>query len=290
MGVKLIWTNPEPGPSPSGWTEAWIFGCARNGRSPVFTLNLRGRVVQSQRMIGTILNTAAILVGGFIGLTVAREISLRTQHLLKLLLGAFILYAGFTTTWNALNGSFGRVVKQLGIVVLSLLLGNVAGKLLRLQKGVNRLGQYAKERFARAQSDQPSDNRFSEGFVTCTLLFCVGPMAFLGALQDGLTGNFRILAIKSVLDGLSTMAFAKTFGWGVMLSAIPVLAYQGTVTLAATSLQPLLEGKDILDSINATGGLLVAFIALIVFEVKKVPLADYLPSLVFAPLLTLWWR
>src|SRR5687768_15604583 len=142
-------------------------------------------------MIGTILNTATILAGGIIGLTMAREISSKTQQRLKLALGAFILYAGFSTTWNALSGSFGRVLKQLGIVVLSLVLGNLAGKLLRLQKGVNRLGRYAKQRFAQAQAQKPSDNRMSEGFVTCTLLFCVGPMAFLGALQDGLTGNFR---------------------------------------------------------------------------------------------------
>lgn len=239
-------------------------------------------------MIGTILNTAAILIGGTLGLTVAREMSLKTQHWLKLGLGAFIVYAGFSTTWGALNGSFGRILKQVGIVLLSLLLGNAVGKLLRLQKGVNRLGRYAKERFTHAQS--ATDSRVGEGFVTCTLLFCVGPMAFLGALQDGLTGNFRTLAIKSALDGLSSMAFAKTFGWGVLLSALPVLAYQGTITLAATAVQPFLENKDILDSVNAIGGLLVSFIALIVLDVKRVPLADYLPSLIFAPLLTAWWR
>ncbi len=239
-------------------------------------------------MIGTILNTAAIVIGGTFGLTVAREISQKTQQWMKLGLGAFIIYAGFSTMWGALSGSLGRILKLLGIVLLSLVLGNVVGKLLRLQKGLNHLGRYAKERFAQAQHS--SDSRVGEGFITCTVLFCVGPMAFLGALQDGLTGNFRTLAIKSALDGLSSIAFAKTFGWGVLLSALPVLAYQGTVTLAATAVQPFLENKDVLDSINATGGLLVSFIALIVLEVKKVPLADYLPSLIFAPFLAAWWR
>jgi len=239
-------------------------------------------------MIGTILNTAAILLGGTVGLTVARDISPKNQIRLKFVLGAFIIYAGFSTTWSALSGSFGRVLKLLGIVSLALVLGNILGKLLRLQKSVNYLGQYAKERLVK--SSTAGENRISEGFITCTLLFCVGPMAILGALQDGLTGSFRTLAIKSVLDGLSTMAFAKTFGWGVLLSALPVLAYQGTITLAATAIQPLLENKDVLDSINATGGLLVAFIALIVLDVKKVPLADYLPSLIVAPLLAAWWK
>jgi len=239
-------------------------------------------------MLGTILNATAILVGGVAGLTVAREISPRNQVRLQFALAAFITYAGFSTTWSALNGSFGKGLKQIFIVLLSLVLGNIAGKLLRLQKAVNRLGNYAKERFQNGPTGV--DRRMGEGLVTCTLLFCVGPMAFLGALQDGLTGNFRTLAIKSLLDGISTMAFAKTFGWGVMLSALPVLAYQGTITLSARALQPLLEHQDVLDSVNATGGLLVAFIALIVLDVKKVPLADYLPSLLFAPLLTAWWR
>ena len=240
-------------------------------------------------MVGTILNTAAILAGGVIGLTVAKNLSLKTQQRLKFLLGAFIVYAGWSATWNALNGSLGQVAKQITIILLSLLLGNVAGKLLRLQKGLNRLGQYAKERLSQA-SVAAAGSRVSEGFITCTLLFCVGPMAILGAMEDGLTGTFRTLAIKSVLDGLATVAFAKTFGWGVLLSAIPVFAYQGTITLAAQSLQSILQDQALFDSINATGGLLVSFIALTVLEVKKVPLADYLPSLVFAPLLTAWWR
>src|SRR5262245_55144615 len=131
-------------------------------------------------MLGTILNTTAILTGGSIGLMVGRDLSLKTQQRLKVGLGAFIVYAGFSTTWSALGGSFGRILKQVAIVLVALVLGNATGKLLRLQKGMNRLGQYAKERFAQAQGSL--DSRASEGFVTCTLLFCVGPMALLGAL------------------------------------------------------------------------------------------------------------
>jgi len=224
-------------------------------------------------MIGTFLNTAAILVGGAVGLTVARDISPKNQLRLKTILGAFIIYAGLSTTWNSLNGSVGQIGKEVVIVLLALVIGNATGKLLKLQKGVNQLGHYAKERFKQAET--ASGDRFSEGFITCTLLFCVGPMSILGALQDGLTGNFRTLAIKSILDGLSTMAFAKTFGWGVVLAAIPVLAYQGTITLAAHAIQPLLENKAALDSLNATGGLLVSFIAMIVLDLKRVQLADY---------------
>ncbi|MBM3838074.1 MAG: DUF554 domain-containing protein [Verrucomicrobia bacterium] len=239
-------------------------------------------------MIGTILNGAAILVGGVAGLAVAREISAANQSRLKVALGVFVVYAGLSATWSGLNGTFGQIAKQIGIALLSLILGNLLGKLLRIQKSLNSLGQYARERFTKARPTDP--NRLSEGFVTCSLLFCVGPMAILGAVQDGLTGDFKTLAIKSVMDGLATMAFSKTFGWGVILSLIPVVSYQGTLTLAAKAVQPVLRDQALLDSINATGGLLVCCLALIVLDLKKVRVADYLPSLAFAPLLTWFWR
>lgn len=239
-------------------------------------------------MIGTFINGAAILVGGAIGLATTKQISPSLQAKLKTALGVLVVWAGLSTTWKAINGSPGQVLGQLGIVLLALLLGNVAGKMLRLQQGLNRLGEFAKRCFTRATAgDTP---RWSEGFVTCTVLFCVGPMAILGSIQDGLSGDFKTLAIKAAMDGLATMAFVTTFGWGAMLSVVPVVAYQGTLTLTARSLAPLLQDRALLDSINATGGLLVVCIALIIFEVKKVPLADYLPSLGFAPLLTWWWR
>src|SRR5437667_11815094 len=110
-------------------------------------------------MIGTFLNTAAILVGGAVGLTVARDISPKTQLRLKTILAAFIIYAGLSTTWNSLNGSLGQVARQIAIILLALILGNATGKVLRLQKGINRLGLYAKEQFQQAQTssgDRPS--------------------------------------------------------------------------------------------------------------------------------------
>jgi uncharacterized membrane protein YqgA involved in biofilm formation len=117
----------------------------------------------------------------------------------------------------------------------------------------------------------------------------VAPMAVLGAVQDGLDGHWQTLGIKSVMDGFATMAFVSTFGWGVILSAVPVLAYQGTLTLAAHLLTPLLQERALLDPVNATGGLLVFCVALIILELKKIELADYLPSLVYAPLLAWVW-
>lgn len=239
-------------------------------------------------MMGTILNAAGILLGGVIGLTVANRIKPSTLLTLKVLLGALTVFVGLKLTLSSLSGGFGSVMKQLGIVVLALTLGRIAGRLLHLQKFLNGLGHYAKERYTHADTNSPQ--RLSEGFITCTLLFCVGPMAIIGAAQDGLEGRWQTLGVKALMDGLATMAFVTTFGWGVMLSVIPVVAYQGTITLGARFLAPYLQDQALMGSVNATGGLLVFCIALIILELKKIELADYLPSLAFAPLLTWWWQ
>lgn len=239
-------------------------------------------------MTGTIINTAAILLGGFIGLKVARQFSVQTQTRIKLALAAFTLYAAGRMIWDGIGGSFGTVLKQLGIGMLSLVLGNAIGMALRLQTGLNKLGHYAKERIAKASP--ADDNRFSDGFATCSLLFCVGPMAILGSLEDGASGNFDLLAAKSVMDGLGAMGFAATFGPGVLLAALPVLAYQGTLTLLAHALADHLRDPVLLGSIRVTGGLVVMCIVVVILELRKVPLANYLPSLFVAPLLTHWWR
>nr|HVY71184.1 DUF554 domain-containing protein [Verrucomicrobiae bacterium] len=193
-------------------------------------------------------------------------------------------YAGLGTAWGSIHGPFFHGVKQVILAILAMMIGKALGRLIGIQKTLNRAGQYAKARFAASKPDGP--NRAGDGFVTCTLLFCVGPMAVLGALQDGLDGNYRTLAIKSVMDGLATMGFVTTFGWGPILAVIPVVAYQGTITLLARSLAPLLHDPAMLDSINVVGGLMLFSISLIILELKKVELADYLPSLAVAPFLS----
>jgi len=239
-------------------------------------------------MVGTIINAAAILTGGVAGLTVKKQIPVVHQTALKILLGVFTVYVGLSATWQGLNGGFFHILKQLGIVLLALMLGNLTGKLLRIQKSLNRLGQYAKQRISEATSSNRGQS--SEGFVTCSILFCVTPVAVLGSLQDGLGDNFKTLAVKAVMDGLATMAFVTAFGWGAVLSIVPVVACQGTITLLARLAHPWLVKYALLDPVNAIAGLLVFCVALIIFELKKIELADYLPSLLFAPLLTWLWR
>lgn len=239
-------------------------------------------------MTGTILNGAGILLGGILGLTIRKQLSVQRQLTIKLLLSILVIIVGLHMTWSSLGGGLWPVLGQLGIVVLSLTVGNVLGKLLRLQKGLNRLGQYAQRKLAPAEQAKPG--RVGEGFIAATLLFCIGPMAILGALQDGLDGNWRTLGVKALMDGLATMALVSTLGWGVILAAVPVVAYQGTITLCAGLVAPVLERQALMDSVNATGGMLVFCLALIILDIRKVQVADYLPSLIIAPLLTWWWR
>jgi hypothetical protein len=153
----------------------------------------------------------------------------------------------------------------------------------------NQLGREARERITEVKPCDP--RRLNEGFKTCAVLFCAAPLAILGSVQDGLSGYFYPLAVKAVIDGLATLGFVRLFGWGAMLAALPVLAFQGTITLVcAQFLKPVLETRGLVDSVNATGGLLVFCVALIILELKRIELADYLPSLAFAPLLAWVFR
>jgi uncharacterized membrane protein YqgA involved in biofilm formation len=229
-----------------------------------------------------------VLAGGTVGLATTKQLSAAHQGLLKIALGAFTVYVGVSMTWSGLGGSFLKIAKQLVIVTLALSLGRITGRLLRLQSSLNRLGQYAKEKFA--QVPQESNNRLSEGFLTCTILFCVAPLAIFGSIEDGLLGNQRTLAIKSVMDGLATMAFARVFGWSVLLSAIPLVAYQGSITMLASWLETFLRQPELLNSVRLALGLLIFSVSLVILELKKVELADYVPSLVYAPLITWVWK
>lgn len=239
-------------------------------------------------MTGTFLNVAGILIGGLIGLCWKQQMSQTTQVALRGLLGVLTVYVGLRVVWLSLGGGLGAGAKQILILVLALTLGRIAGRLLRIQKGMNRLGQYAKQKFAAADPGRPV--RMSEGFMTCTVLFCVAPLAILGAVQDGLAGQWQALGIKTLMDGLATLSFVRLFGWGSMVSALPVLSFQGTIFLGARLIEPWLREHALVESINMTGGMLVFCVALIILEFRKIELGDYLPSLGFAPLLTWIWR
>ncbi|HEY1171143.1 MAG TPA: DUF554 domain-containing protein [Verrucomicrobiae bacterium] len=235
--------------------------------------------------LGTAINAGAILLGGIIGLMVKKQLSTDAQNNIKAVLVIFTFIAAAHMIWSGVGGTFWQIAKQVGIMFLSLILGNIIGMILGIQKRLAKLGEYATERFTKAQKGEKQP--VTEGFITCTLLFCVGPMAILGSIQDGLTGEFKTLALKGALDGLATLSFAAVFGWSVMLAVIPVIAYQGTLTLLAKLLAEHLD-QSMINSLNATGGLLVLCLPLVIYGVRTVPLANYLPALAVAPLLTKW--
>lgn len=237
-------------------------------------------------MTGTVLNATAVLIGAGVGLTWRGQPSAANQQAWKILLGAFAVYVGLSTTWQGLNGPWLNGLKELLVVILALTLGNVTGRILRLQEALNQVGQYAQRRLS--ASHRSASARFNDGFVACSILFCLSPIAVVGALQDGLASNWQTLAVKAVMDGLAALSFARTLGWGVLTTIVPIVAWQGTITLGARALQPWLESRALLDPVLATSGMIVFSIALVILSLKKVRLADYLPSLGFAPLLS-WW-
>jgi uncharacterized protein len=216
-----------------------------------------------------------------------KQLPASAQQLSKVGLGVLTIFVGLKITWGSLGGGSGHVMKQLVIVVLAMTVGRITGHWLGFQRLSNRLGQFAKEKISSAGAG--AGRRFTDGFITCAVLYCVGPMSILGALQDGVGARWQVLGIKAVMDGLTTMAFVPMFGWSAMLAVVPVVAYQGTLTLGAVALASHWQ-QPLLDSVNATAGLLVFSIALVILEIKKVELADYLPSLAFAPLLTWVWK
>jgi hypothetical protein len=238
-------------------------------------------------MIGTILNSAAIMIGGTLGLTTFKALSPSSESQLRIVLAAFTVFFGLRLTWLSLNGSVLQILKQSAILLFALMLGKLVGRILGLQKASNYLGRRAQEQIVAAQSSR--SHTVNEGFKPCAILFCAAPLGILGAVQDGLLSShyFYPLAVKAVMDGFAALGFIRILGWGVLLSAIPVLAVQGTLTLVcAFFVAPLLSERGLLDPVNAVGGMLVFCVALVMLGLKRIELTDYLPSLLFAPLLT----
>ncbi|MBX3746363.1 MAG: DUF554 family protein [Verrucomicrobiae bacterium] len=237
-------------------------------------------------MVGTWINAGAILLGGCVGLTVRRDPSPRAQWLLKALIAAAALWTGLHLVWSGIGGSPGRVLAQLALALLALVLAGALGRALGFQRQLNALGRYARERFAKVRSSRRPD--FSEGLVVTTILCCATPLALVGALLDGLPGDPRALVIKAAIDGLAALALARILGVGTLVAALPLIAFQGSITLGAASLKPWMHHPGLMPGLLAVAGLLVTMTVLVVLDVRKVPLADYLPALLLGPVLRLW--
>ncbi len=220
---------------------------------------------------GTLLNALTVCVGCALGTFVGDRLPSRLQEALFGVLGLFTVLIGLQdafTTKNAL------------IVLGSLLLGVLVGEALDLDAALTRLGDWVQWKLARKGS------RVSEAFVTSTLVFCVGPLSILGSIDNGLTGSTTKLAIKAMLDGFAALAFSAALGWGVILSVAVILLYQGGLSLSASALAPLLYANpNTITELTATGGLILVAIGLKLLNIRDLRAVNFLPALVFAPLL-----
>lgn len=217
-------------------------------------------------MTGTIVNAGAVLVGSVVGISAGKRMPERIKTILMQALGLSVLLIGLKM---ALSG------QNMIVAIGYLLLGGVTGELLRIEDSIERVGEWLKARF---RSDSTS---FVKGFVSASLLYLVGAMMIVGSIQDGSAGDPSTLYVKSLLDGVASVALASTFGIGVAFSALSVLVVQGALTLLASQVS-FLQRPDVLDAITATGGLLILGIGINLLDLKPIRTGNLLPALVYA--------
>jgi uncharacterized membrane protein YqgA involved in biofilm formation len=221
---------------------------------------------------GTLINVGAVLAGSSIGATVGARLPAGLQQRVLAGLGLVTLVIGMD---NALQWSYTDPLYVLGGV----LLGGLVGEAIGIERRLESLGDRIQKAVSRG-----GPSRVSEGFVTASLLFCVGPLTVLGSIQDGLTGDYTQLATKSVLDGFASIALAATLGWGVALAAVSVLVVQGAITLGAGAFDNVLTGET-LHALTSAGGILIIGISLKLLDLKDVRVGNFLPALVITPLI-----
>lgn len=228
-------------------------------------------------MTGTLLNTAAVIVGGTAGTCLRTRFPERVRQMVMWGVGLVSVVIGLQMSLSTRN---------ILIILGSLLTGGIVGELARLHDRLNRFGD-----LLQAKLSGEHDRSFSKGFVTASLVFCVGPMTILGSIQDGLSGDYQLLAMKSILDGFAALAFAASMGWGVLFAALTVLLYQGGLTLGASLVKALLT-EPMVAEMTATGGTLILAIGLNLLDVTAIRVANFLPGLLIAPvvaaLVQLW--
>jgi uncharacterized membrane protein YqgA involved in biofilm formation len=236
-------------------------------------------------MTGTLINIAAVLVGGSLGLLFGSRLPENLKKTIVAGLGLFTAVTGIKMFFETQNSL---------IVLGGLLIGALLGEWWKIEDGLQNLGSWLERHFSRKQAAGPGNTtegrstpstNFVRGFLTASLVFCVGPLTILGSIQDGLNGDYSLLTIKAVLDGFASLAFASTLGVGVLFSVIVILLYQGGLSLLAAQLNAVITPAMIAE-LTATGGVLLLGISISsLLEIKKIRVGNFLPALVIAPLI-----
>ncbi len=230
--------------------------------------------------LGTVVNTIAIIIGAACGILLKKGLPERYKTTIMQAIGLSVVIVGVS---GALQGIYsvtaeGKLDRNyITGMILSLVGGSIIGELLKIEDNLDKLGAWFQKRFSQSESS------FAKGFVTASLVYCVGAMAIIGALEDGLYGKVDILFAKSMLDGISAIVFSATLGTGVLLSSLPVLIYQGSITLLAGVLKPLLTDV-VVSQMSLVGGVLIMAIGFNLLEIKKFKVGNMLPA-IFIPLL-----
>jgi uncharacterized membrane protein YqgA involved in biofilm formation len=223
-------------------------------------------------MVGTLINVVTVVAGSGAGLLVGSRLPERIRQTVLSGLGLMTLVIGMSMALQTRNPL---------LMLASLLLGGVIGELLGLEERLQALGRSLE---TRVSGHSGEGSAFVKGFVTASLVFCVGPMTILGSIQDGLTGNYTLLAIKATLDGFASLAFSASLGIGVMFAALTVLIYQGALTLGAGLVKAVLT-EAMITEMTAVGGTMILGIGLLLLDLKRVRVASFLPGLFIAPVL-----
>ena len=217
-------------------------------------------------MTGTIVNTASVISGSLIGAMIGRHLPQRLKTIVMQALGLAVILIGLQMALS---------VKYLLLTIGCLLLGALTGEWIDIEGQVEKIGQWLK---SRARSESSS---FVEGFVTASVLYCTGAMVIVGSIQDGTIGDPTTLYVKSMLDGVASIALASSLGIGVAFSSLTVLAVQGSITLLASKLL-FLQDPRVLNAVTATGGLMILGIGINLLDLKKIPVGNLVPALLFA--------
>jgi len=230
---------------------------------------------------GTIINVAAIILGSALAMISRKDLSEGLQRNLKWFLALLAMVLGCYLLWNATHGGLWSHLKQGMLLMVSITLGNLLGLLIGIQKALNRLAVYAKEQF-----QQPDR---ANGFKVASALFCLTPLAVIGACLDGMSNQAGVLVIKAFMDGMAAHSFTRVFGKSVLLAFIPVLAFQGNLALASHWMAGSFMNPEMVDGVSGASGLTLFTAILLITDTGRPRLGDYLPSLVVAAFLAHWF-